>query len=214
MTNKQLIAIVKSILPELPGFAIKGPLMFIPPVEGVLCGLSFEGSSFDKTSIYVDIFVMPLCVPTTHFYFNFGSRLRKNNGSDRWSVENPNFNVELALALNHQAVPFLSRVNSLIDFIEMAKSFSGNTHTAKAIAFSLARAGQTSQSIEILNQLLSQLDLNIAWQLEIADQAKTLRSKLLTNPTEARHQLETWEAETLHNLGLAEFVTKSITLLH
>lgn len=205
MTKKQLVAIAKSVLPELPGLSIKESLMFIPPVDGVLCGLNFDGSSFDKTSFYVDMFVMPLCVPTTHLYFNFGSRIRNNNGSDRWSIETSDFNVELALALKLQAVPFLSRTSSLIDFIETAKSFSGNPHTTRAIAFSLARTGNISKAIEILNQLLNQLDLNVAWQRDMADQVKTLRSKLLTDPTEARLQLEAWEAETVQNLGLAEF---------
>ena len=70
MTTKEFIALEKSLLPDLPDFAVKGPLMFIPPAERLLRGISFEGSSFDKTSFYVTVFVMPLCIPTKHLYFN------------------------------------------------------------------------------------------------------------------------------------------------
>jgi hypothetical protein len=50
LTTREFVSLEKSLLPELPGFAIKGPLMFIPPAERLLRGISFEGSSFDKTS--------------------------------------------------------------------------------------------------------------------------------------------------------------------
>ena len=211
MTTKEFILLEKSLLSELPVFAIKGRLMFIPHTELILRGISFEGSSFDKTSFYASMFVMPLCVPTNHLYFNFGNRIRKENGADRWNVAMPNLVTELGSALKLQAVPFLSRIESLLDFVEVAKSFSGNPHTPKAIAFALARAGQNSQAVEVLDQLLSQLDLNVAWQREIADQAKALRAKLVTNPIEAQQQLDAWEAETVHNLGLDDFVVKRPT---
>jgi hypothetical protein len=120
----------------------------------------------------------------------------------------PNLVTELGTALKLQAMPFLSRVDSLLGFVEVAKSLSGNPHTPKAIAFALARAGQISQAVEVLDQLLNQLDLNVAWQREIADQAKAMRAKLVANPVEAQQQLEAWEAETVHNLGFDGFLTK------
>ncbi|HET6324474.1 MAG TPA: hypothetical protein VFG04_07220 [Planctomycetaceae bacterium] len=208
MTTKEIVSLEKSLLPDLPSFAIKGPLMFVAPAEHLLRGISFEGSSFDKASFAVTTFVMPLCVPTNHLYLNFGNRVRHKGGGDRWTMGMPNLVAELGSALKLQAVPFLSRAESLLDFVEVAKSFSGNPHTPKVIAFALARAGQTKQAVEVLDQLLSQLDLNVAWQREISDQAKALRSKLVTNPIEAQQQLDAWEAETVHNLGLDDFVVR------
>ena len=95
MTTKEFVSLEKSLLPEFPGFAIKGPLMFIPPAERLLRGISFEGSSFDKTSFSVSMFVMPLCVPTKHLYLNFGNRVRHKGGGDRWNMEMPNLVTEL-----------------------------------------------------------------------------------------------------------------------
>lgn len=206
MTTKEFVSLEKGLLPKLPGFAIKGPLMLIPPVVSLLRGISFEGSS-DKTSFYVNVFVMPLCVPTNYIYYNFGNRVRHVGGGDRWSIGMPKLTAELGEALKLQAVPFLSRAESLLDFVEMAKAkeFSGNRHTPNAIAFALARAGQTGQAISVLDELSSHLDPNVAWQREMADRARALRAKLVADPADAQKQLEAWEAETVLNLRLEDF---------
>jgi hypothetical protein len=99
MTTKEFVALGKSLLPKLPGFAVKGSLMFIPPVECVLRGIHFDGSSFDKRSFSVTTFALPLCVPTNHLYLNFGTRVRHKGGGDRWSMRTPDLREELATAL-------------------------------------------------------------------------------------------------------------------
>jgi hypothetical protein len=205
MKTKEFIAIEKSLLTDLPGFAIKGSMMVMCPVKHVLRGFCFEGSDFDKTSFYVYFFALPLCVPTKHLYFNFGDRLR-SDGGDNWNVNDPNLLAKLGAAIRREAMPFLSRAESLLGFVEIARSFSyANPHTPMAIAFTLARAGRINEAISVLDQLLPQLNLKVAWQSEIADQAKALKAKLVANPSEAQQQLEAWEAESARNLGLEGF---------
>ena len=115
--------------------------------------------------------------------------------------------AELGMALRLQAVPFLSRVTSLLDFVETAKTFSkANPHTLRAIAYSLARSGRITEAVEVLDQLLDQLDRAIPWQLALAGEAGRLRAQLITHPTEALRQLQTWEHETEQNLGLNEAI--------
>src|SRR5207249_2828862 len=75
MTTKEFIALAKSLMLDLPGFTFKGRLMFIKPVKQVLRGICFEPSAFDKRAFYVNVFALPLCVPTRHLYFNFGKRV-------------------------------------------------------------------------------------------------------------------------------------------
>lgn len=206
MMTKEFIAIEKQLLSSFPGFSIKGSMMFISPVEHILRGFDFDPSGFDKKSFYVTTVVMPLCIPTNHLYFNFGERVRHVNGRDGWHADEPNLLTELIAALKLHAVPFLSHVESLLDFVELARSFSGgNPHTPKAIAFALARAGRNSEAVEVLDQLLNQVNLEVPWQCEIADMAKSLKSQLLSDPAAAQRQLDAWEAETVKNLGLEEF---------
>jgi len=205
MKRAEFVALEEKLLPALPGYVIKGALVFIPPVQTLLRGISFEGSSFDKASFYVNFFVMPLCVPTEHLYGNFGNRVR-HNGADRWNKEAPNLVDELCDALQMQAVPFLSRAKTLLDFAEMASSFSfNNPHTPKAIGFALARAGRANEAVRVLDQGLTQIDRKVPWQLAIANQSTYLRDKLIEDPAEAQRQLEAWEIETVRNLGLEEF---------
>ena len=202
MTTKEFISLEKSLLQDLEGFSIKGSLMFRSPVGRILQGVSFEGSSFDKTSFYVNVFAMPLCVPADHLFLNFGSRVRHVGGGDRWCITKPGVVAELTAMLKRNAIPFFSKTESLLDFAEVAKSFSGNPHTTKAIAFTLARAGKTSQAIELLSQLPNQVDFSIPWQREIGDLCMLLEAKLRQNPTDAQQQLAAWEVDTTRALGL------------
>jgi hypothetical protein len=205
MKTNEFIRLERQLLRYLPNFSFTGGLMFLPPVRPVLRGISFEGSSFDKTSFSVTVFVLPLCVPADHLYLNFGNRVRHAGGGDRWNATMPDLAAELGSALKLQAVPFLSSVTSLLDFVETAKTYSqANPNNRRAIAYSLARAGRIDEAKEALDQLLNQIDAKISWQLNLATEAKELRTQLAAHPTEALRQLQAWEHETEQNLGLSE----------
>src|ERR1022692_1005569 len=111
MTTKQLVALETSLLPELPGFAIKGWLMLLHPLGSLLRGICFERSGFDKHAFYPNVFVMPLCVPTPHVTLNFGFRLRDQRGMDGWDIETPGVAGELLASIKAEAVPLQSRAN-------------------------------------------------------------------------------------------------------
>jgi hypothetical protein len=105
-------------------------------------------------------------------------------------------------------LPFLSRVKSLRDLIELAES-SQQSHqdpyALETVAYSFALAGDVPQALHALDQFLQQLDMKISWQRDMADRAQALRTKLSDNPSEAQKQLEAWEAETTKNLGIEAF---------
>jgi hypothetical protein len=203
--SKELTNLEKQLLKDLPDFSLKGRLLFMRPVKPILRGIFFESSSFDKAAFSVTTFILPLCVPTTHLYLNFGNRIRHTGGGDRWNMTKLDLTSELGAALKLQAVPFLSRVTSLLDFVEIAKAFSqANPNTQRAIAYSLARAGRVSEGVEVLDQLLDQLDTTVPWQLDLAKEATQVRTQLTTNPTEALRQFQAWEHGTERNLGLSE----------
>jgi len=205
MKKKEFKALESQLLTYLPGFSIRGELLVLPPVSPVLRGIAFDGSSFDKSSFTVTAFLLPLCVPTDHLYFNFGTRIRHSRGGDRWNTTNSDLVAELGGALKLQATPFLSRVTSLLDFVETARTFSqANPNTRKAIAYSLARSGRITEAVEVLDQLLEQLDRAISWQFALAGEAERLKVQLTTHPTEALRELQSWENETERNLRLNE----------
>ena len=117
----------------------------------------------------------------------------------------PNLVEELGAAIKLRALPFLSRVDSLLEFVEVAKSSPINQRTLEAIGFTLARAGRITQAIEIFDQLLTMVDTNVAWQRDLAEQVGALKSMLINSPSDAQEQLAAWEAETVQKLGLRDF---------
>lgn len=203
MKKKEFEAIGKRLLHELPGFVVKGELLVIRPIGKILRGVCFN-RSINPRSFYVEIFVQPLFVPSQYIVLNFGKRL--GGSCHSWNADAPNLITEISTALKCEALPFLSCVESLLDFVEVAKSFStGNPHTPRAIAFALARAGRNSEAVEVLDQLMNQINLEVPWQREMADMAKSLKTQLLSDPIAAQKQLDAWEAETIRNLGLEDF---------
>jgi hypothetical protein len=207
MTTAEFVKLETRLLREFPGFVVKGRLLFRSPTEGLLQGIHFDGSDFDKISFYVTFFVMPLCVPSEHLYLNYGSRVRNKRGGDRWSKDAPDLVAELSLALESQAMPFLRVCSSLMSFVDIAaSSFSATPRGLQARAFTLARAGRFDTAIELLDQLLSQVDRSVRWQKQIAVLSQGLREKLVSSPEKAQQQLEAWETETLRNLGILKTI--------
>jgi hypothetical protein len=205
MTKKEFVALEKHILPSFPGFEIKGSLMFLPPLEHTLRGFSFEGSAFDKTSFYVTVFFMALCIPRKHLIFNLGERLR-DRGSDRWTVNGANFEAALESAMKKE-VPLLERLKTPQDVAEMAaqKGHPKDPYRQETIAYMSAFAGQIKPALSALENLSAMLDTSVRWQEEMASRAQLLQTELLKNPKEAKRQLTAWKADTVRNLGLEDF---------
>lgn len=120
MTTRQFIEVEEQLLAHLPGFRIKGKLMIQPPVDQLLHAISFE-RSINKGSFYVWRFVMPLCVPYHLVYYDFGKRVRDSLNREGWSHASPNLIEELASCLKADALPFFSKVETLLDFVELAR---------------------------------------------------------------------------------------------
>jgi hypothetical protein len=206
MKNKDFGALAQRLLPDVPGFEVKAPLMFIPPLKHTLRGLCFESHSHDVKLFYVWVFLLPLCVPTKYLGFNLGKRI-ENPGVGPWNADAPNLLPQLSAALKREAVPFISHVESPRDLAQAAKSLcrTKDPYTQEAIAYALACAGDAGKAVAELDTLLAMLDTKVPWQLEMVERAQALKAKLLANPAEARGQLEAWENESVKNLGLEKF---------
>lgn len=204
MTTRQFVALEKRLLPKFPGFAIKGRLMFLTPLEHTLRGFSFEGSAFDKTSFYVTNFFMALCIPRRHLIFNLGERLRER-GSDRWSANEENFETILRSEMGKQLL-FLTQLKTPMDVVDAAvrRGNPKDPYRQETIAYMLAFAEQVKAAIQALDGLLAMLDTGVQWQHEMAIRARLLRSKLVDDPRSARAQLELWKKETLQSLSLID----------
>jgi hypothetical protein len=132
------------------------------------------------------------------------NRVRKRRGGDRWDCNDPFLSEELGSAINKQAMPHLSSVHSLADFVTMAKQTPlHNPHTLRAIAFALGLDKKAQEAISVIDDLIPRIDPQSAWQIELGEMAKSVRAKLIESPEGARQQLLDWEAANICHLKLA-----------
>ena len=209
MRTKQFLAIEKRLLPSLPGFVIKGRLLFIVPLGHTLRGFHVDGSSFDKQSFYVNAFFMPLYVPSEHLHLTFGRRLRGGGG---WSTATPGFELVLEAQLQKE-VPFLDGLKTARDVANALKPFAerSNPHSHEALAYTLVQAGEIRAAVSAIDTLLGSIEAikrvnpQLTWELAIAARAQLVRNKLTEDLESATAQLAVWENETIRNLGLENF---------
>lgn len=206
MKTKEFTALVRKLLPNLPGFTVKGQIAFKYPLRDILQGLYFEGSSFDTHSFYIWVFLLPLCIPTKHVSFNIGFRVHKLDKGDRWDISDPQLITELTQALQEQAMPFLQNDKSPSSIIEIARSFKkeSDPYVQQAIAYMAISAGNIRDGHEELNKLCHMLDSQIPWQKVMLSRAQYLQGVLLTDFAKAQNQLSLWTAESIIALGLEE----------
>jgi hypothetical protein len=201
--SKDFIHLERRLSPSFPGFAIKGSLLFICPVENTLRGFHFEPSAFAKKEFYVGMFFLPLCVPTRHVHFTFGHRV---GDEKRWSSGESGLEANLSSAMLRE-VPFLSDLRGPADVAKALEALTKepNPHCHEAFAYTLIQAGEVSRAAKALETVLKLTDAAVTWQQEIASRARLIREKLLANAQEAQRQLSIWESETISNLGLERF---------
>ena len=205
MTHKEFAQLGKGLLPGLPGFAVKGPLVFRSPVGHTLQALDFDRSA-DARHFYLHVFFLPLCVPRKHVSFGFGKRIRGTG----WNVDIPDLEAALASAVQTEAVPFLSGLDTPKDVAETMKRLKGESskdlYVHEAIAYMLALAGESAAAVGWLDRLLSLPTAELGpWVRDIETRARLIRAKLVENPAKALDQLALWEMESVRNLGLEKF---------
>jgi hypothetical protein len=205
MTKAELGKAAKRLATRFPEFRVRGSLLLLTPVGSTLRGLALERSSANA-AFYVWAFFQPLCVPAEHIYFNLGRRV--GGGSRTWSAVEPSALDALESAIRREALPFLAPISSSRDAALAAKLLDPehDATTQRAVAYSFARAGDTSQSLREIDRFLALAKDDMRpWAVREVTEASRLRDLLKNDPTAVQAQLEQWEKHTLKALGLEEF---------
>jgi len=215
MRNSEFKAIEKRLAAHLPGFRLKGRLMFLVPVESVLRGFYFEPSGFAKDRFYLEAFFQPLFVPANEITFLFGRRLGDNK---RWRSDEPDLESALLSSMKAE-VPKLLRLNNAETIASALEVFAKmnavgfvNPHCREAFAYALVKAREIERANQVLGILINSIDTTVTWQREIESRAIRIREMLLKQPQDAIEQLAAWEAETARTLGLEEFLDSTVVV--
>jgi hypothetical protein len=205
MKKKQFEALCKTLLPDLPGFACKGRLLYAQPIGHVLRGFCCDDSSFNPEKFAVTVFFLPLYVPTKHLHFNTGIRLKDEKGCDIWwNLEDELLREEFLACIRREGLPFLQNVAQPRQVVATIQQLGprSDPYRLEAIAYSLAMADEYVAAQSALDRFIRALDVKIVWQAEMMERGKALRQYLERDPQGAKRLLEEWEQISLMNLDL------------
>jgi hypothetical protein len=207
MKSKEFASLARKLLPQCPRMIVHGTMLVMPPIEPVLRGLCFEGSSFDAKSFYVWAFWMPLYVPADTVSFNLGKRIREECGGDRWSAADDRVIEKLSSAIRSDALPFLCELETAKDVVVAAgraAAGSRDPYAHQALAYSLAKAGDVAAAVDSIDVLLGLLSPLVPWQAELRTRAQSLKETLIAKKEDAAAMLDGWTAESIRRLGLEQ----------
>lgn len=202
MNKKQLVTLANNISEKFDNFSIHETLIITHPINHLLRGIYLENSSASD-HFYIWYFCLPVFVPTKHISFNFGYRL-KYAGSDRWCANMQNLLPELVSGVNLQAIPYLSKFNSVNEFIDTVQNSDEikNLHQIRALAYASVIVGDYKAAHSFFDEIKEKANIKIDWHIELVTQVTNLFDKLTFIPEDALKQLMSWELETLVNLKL------------
>ncbi len=206
MKYREFEEISRELVCCMPGFEIKGPLLFRSPIGGILRGICFDRSA-DADLFYVWYFFLPLFMRREDISFTFGNRLWHPRGQWAWERGMDGLIPDLRRMIEREVLPFVSKVNTAADVVREAEAhlhYPG-PHYLNTLAYALARAGQTKRSLAAFDRLLVELDPGVFWQNDLADEARRFKGLLETDPDQAQRQLDAWTDESLRNLRLEKY---------
>jgi hypothetical protein len=216
MTSKEFSAIGKQLKGHLPGFTIRGPLIFKCSPQEILLGLHFGRSSFDAKQFHLSAFFLPLFVPTDTIHFTFGNRIL--NESRPWKSGDPSLIAALTNVICMEAMPLFNRVSTMHGAVEFLRAMivpNGrgyvNPRCQEALAYTLVKLGNIEEALATLEEMQNMLATStVTWELQIKARGQMLREALARNPEAAIAQLEAWKDETTCKLELGNSSLRSV----
>jgi len=211
MTSKDFERVAKRYWArELTSFRVRGPLLYREPLEDMLRGIHFEGSTFDPRKFVIWGFVQPLYVPEKRVILTFGRRLGGGSGF-WWELTENNEEQVMADALavvREEGLGIVERFAGARDFIDhgqMLVSDVENLHYLQAYAYSCARCHRYEAAGKHLVHLLERVgatQTGLSWARDIGARADLLLERIKNHTPDPDELLDQWRAQTLHSIGL------------
>ena len=177
----------------------------MPPVEPLLHGILFDSSGFSKTAFYINVFVMPLFVPSQHLTLSYGNRLDSPTKPYGWDSRRPNLIRDLRDTIRSEAMPFLTAMRAPGGFINYLRNHRvEDIRSLEALGYALARSGLVKESIQALSKIEGHVDMSISWQADVLFQTTEFRKKISADPNSAEEILRNIECETRKHLKLPD----------
>lgn len=190
------------MIPILGNYSAKGGLVYANPIAETLRGLLFDSSRYDRKEFSVHVFVQPLFVPSENLNLDFGFRLSNFD----WNLEDPSIFDKLKLEVRNHALPFLLKVNSLLDVALYISSLNrpDNIVFLEVEAACWSRLENLTTSKSLWARILDRYDATSPWQSRLADRVRTLEEAFSRSSETGQSLLDEWTKESRHNLKLPD----------
>ena len=204
----------KQLRPLLPKYEVAAGLLFEAPIADLLRGLTFQGSSFDRTSFYLVAFVQPLYVPSDEEMPTFGQR------SPRFATTDARDGIESFVSGPARA--FLQRLRTPSDLAgwleHTEKGHEPDPFAFEVLAYSLLLASRAQEAERWLGVTAESASAYIRADIEerlyaedaerplcaVRERTAQVRNALAASTEDAIAILERWRQETARALGLSE----------
>ena len=218
MTEARFQALIyRHLLPHMPGFAAKGGLLFVRPLEYVLRGYGFQGSNFDKDRFCVGAFAEPLFIPGGNVAVEGWGRLGSIRGkADKWwtlTKDNEQQVMADVLRLMKREGPtIIDKFKTLDDFVKNAITRKTNPYSPyppEMVAYGAVLLGKRRLAEKMFDKVewtLRDESQRRSYEEEILKRARNVRNTFRRDSQEAVAILRRWREETAAKLKLTKFL--------
>jgi len=206
MKKKEKIIILKEILIALGDdgtkFEINNDIAFVKPIGNCYRGICIDDSRFSKEEFYIEIFFVPLYIPTDHVYFNNGLRLTRNKNEDTWKK---GLLKDIVFLIKQNVLEKLLYSNTdekLLNIINELNEFSNNLKTLETRLILAARMGNEKIIYSTYTEIKLQINQDsFPWQKNILE-----RIELIIHNYKNRNLIlditDKWKEESIQKLKL------------
>ena len=217
MTGREIESLARRhLLPVMPGFVVRGALVYRPPCDYLLHAVAFDTSGFTSSRIFVEAFVQPLYHSYDHLTFTYGFRL----GDDFWEIDEADPDrafVAIAEEVRIHALPFFEEVPDLDRFCAVVPEWEkeqprrimqynslDDPVVLEDLAYAAILRGNKNRAAELLEEAIASENESGEYRNDdlVADLEHLL--SLLQGPglEAAQAQLEEWHALNVQRLKL------------
>ncbi len=181
-------------------------LLLLPLRDSLLRSITIFPGKYEKNHVSIICSYNPLYSFHDHFYMVFSKTLKQINSetnfvSDEWSLEKEH---EIVLAIESQAIPFLSIASDARSFSDKASTLKYRSYGGEAeesVICSLAKCGRRSEAIFKIELL--KLQYFFYSSKEALKHRLNLLEASLLKGEEVDRILDNWTKESIKNMELS-----------
>lgn len=212
--------IKKYLLPSLPGFAVKGGLLFTEPIGLLLHTIVFVPSIGDKNKFHVDVIIQPLYLLKEYivcmYEYDLWSVKERSLIGQRWLYNGQNIEdimIDIRLRICDDVIKWFNEIQTPIDLINNGIHIHGmnDPYHLQSVVYSWIISGKQAEASKAMERWLTTLrgyESPYPWQVQLLEEATRIDALLRDDITKAQAALYDFRRFTLQHLKLEKWASE------